>query len=825
MRTKHTWSALLIVAAALVPARAAEVRLVHHPRQTSPSHAGHPRLLVEDPEAHKGTAQAALPGKSVPGSVICSFYSYARPAGIYKVTWRIKVDDNTIDEPVFKASTGGGSITVKGTDFEKADAYEDFSYTAEKGEGGFFGVSSSWPGKGRVYVDRITVTSEELFTDEILVERAGGLALPDFWVMPPPAPVRLHIAKGLWWDFFGISEAAGEMGGAVATSSYHGQGQWGSRLRGYPRGWQHMMQHNVVVLANVDARALGPAGRLLLKQFVMNGGGLLVTGGPYAFGRGGYANTAIEDILPCSMPGKNRNKADGGLLMQPAAQAADTLPRDLAWSLRPRVYYIHDLEPKPDARVLVTAGDKPLVIASTIGKGRVVAIAATAEGDPPADELPFWEWGDMPRLTAALCRWLATAPREAQRHVIDEKSRQALDRLAVPSPGDEEGERQRVLAGLLAKCRDRAFARELVLAVSTFERNPDRRFVEGVASAVRPFVDQTFAAEAVSLLDSGSSGKASLGLRLLALTGSDKAEAQILRFLREGADALTDTAVMDLFADDAASGLSSTDIVAGERLKLSAVLALGDLGDAKHIPALRNTTTIFSRKRQQFTEVNDQPDLNENIYQQSLAARCRLGDATAVGPLLDALLKNADEIEQFQNALDVMLKNEDDKVLMHTIKVAHIRLPTLHSRQAFCLDMLSRFPYSVAGELARQLVKRDEPALTPFAFAALSPNEARRPNADVGRALLPLLSDGNIRELRLLAFRIAADTGDPELGREVTGTLSQMAASEDPASALFALRRLPRIPPAARRGIIDAASKHPDASVQRLARLSEPLLR
>lgn len=204
------FAAAVVLAVALTAADGVE--LTHHPRQTKPHFKGHPRFVVEDPDAHGGSAQAAIPGKSDPGGVICSFYSYARPAGRYRITWRVKVDDNTIDDVVFSASTGGGgrgfargSIKVKGTDFKQAGLYQEFSYTAEKNEAGFFGVSASWPGKGRVLIDRVRVVSEKLFTDRDLLERAGGMELPDEWILPHPSPPAHTHGQGavvgfLWFE-------------------------------------------------------------------------------------------------------------------------------------------------------------------------------------------------------------------------------------------------------------------------------------------------------------------------------------------------------------------------------------------------------------------------------------------------------------------------------------------------------------------------------------------------------------------------------------------------------------------------------------------------
>jgi uncharacterized membrane protein len=778
---------------------------------------------VEDADARQGTAQAALPGRSIPGGVICSFYSYARPAGRYRCTWRVKVDDNTIAEAVFQGSIGSGSVTAKGTDFAKAGVYQEFSCTAEKAEGGFFTVTAAWPGKGRVQVDAVTVVSEHLFTEKEVIERAGGLDLPDQWVLPPPSPPRIHLGNGLWWRFFGLSEGMSELGGAFVTCSWHSRGQGGSVLRGFPASWQGLMAENLVVLSNVDAAALGTRGRMLLEEYVRHGGALFVLGGPFAFGPGGYEHTALDRLLPCTMEGADRLKAQKGFAMRPTEQASGILPADLAWQMAPRVYYYHPVEPRPGALVLAEADGHPMLAVWQVGQGRVAALAATAEGDPPADELAFWDWGDMPRLVAAVCRWLVSAPRDERVPEIGQADRDRLDQILMPGPGNEGEARERLLTGLLARCRDKRFAREILIAVSTADQSPDRPLVDAVVGAVQSFVDGDFAKDADGLIRSGDVGKAALGLRILGLCRPPQAGPRIRRFLEEGLGALGGAGGGDLLDGPLDAG-PDRGIVGAERLRLAAVTALGDLGDPRMMDALRKAAGEFSGKRQAFAEINEQSDLNENIYQQSLASRCRLGDGTAVGPLLDAILKNAADIEQFQNALDVMLVNKDDKNLMQKRRLAGTQLPVLHRRQALCMEMLSRIPGSVAGDVARELIRRDEPDLPPYGYAALAPTDDRKYTAQTAAELLPLLRECPTAELRLLAFRIVSDAGDAELTRRAAWVLADLAGDRDAAVARFALRRAPQLAPGDRLRVIAAALRHPDPEVRRLGRLSLPLL-
>ncbi len=61
---------------------------------------------------------------------------------------------------------------------------------------------------------------------------------------------------------------------------------------------------DLLVVADVSAEAIGREAQERLKQAVMNGLGVLVTGGRRSFGPGGYANTPLADVLPVSFSQK-----------------------------------------------------------------------------------------------------------------------------------------------------------------------------------------------------------------------------------------------------------------------------------------------------------------------------------------------------------------------------------------------------------------------------------------------------------------------------------------------------------------------------------------
>lgn len=68
-------------------------------------------------------------------------------------------------------------------------------------------------------------------------------------------------------------------------------------LEGGPEALTSPLSFSAVVLRG-SAAPFSPAQQRLLAQYVTDGGGLLMTGGPTSFGLGGWYRTAVEDVLP-----------------------------------------------------------------------------------------------------------------------------------------------------------------------------------------------------------------------------------------------------------------------------------------------------------------------------------------------------------------------------------------------------------------------------------------------------------------------------------------------------------------------------------------------
>ncbi|GAB4214343.1 MAG: VWA domain-containing protein [Sandaracinaceae bacterium] len=76
--------------------------------------------------------------------------------------------------------------------------------------------------------------------------------------------------------------------------------------RGLPASVGELAAFDAVVLADVPADQVSASGEALLETYVRRGGTLLMSGGPRAFGPGGWRGTQLERILPVGLDGERR---------------------------------------------------------------------------------------------------------------------------------------------------------------------------------------------------------------------------------------------------------------------------------------------------------------------------------------------------------------------------------------------------------------------------------------------------------------------------------------------------------------------------------------
>jgi len=77
----------------------------------------------------------------------------------------------------------------------------------------------------------------------------------------------------------------------------------------FPADLSTLSAYQSIVLANVPARDLGPAGMNVIRAYVRDlGGGLVAIGGPNSFAPGGYFQTPLEEVLPVEMQLKDQER-------------------------------------------------------------------------------------------------------------------------------------------------------------------------------------------------------------------------------------------------------------------------------------------------------------------------------------------------------------------------------------------------------------------------------------------------------------------------------------------------------------------------------------
>lgn len=191
--------------------------------------------------------------------------------------------------------------------------------------------------------------------------------------------------------------------------------------RGLPSRQEHYEEFEVVMLGDIGREEFTGLQLEYLKDFVDGGGALLVLGGYHAFGAGGYADSALADVLPVTMGGERDGHVEEAFLpvLTGDGKAHPVFAGSEAFFDGPQARATLDgankvTGAKPGAQVLAahphqTAGGRPMPVVAvhSYGAGRVMALT----GDTT------WKWKfqveargmDSPyyRFWRQSVRWLA----------------------------------------------------------------------------------------------------------------------------------------------------------------------------------------------------------------------------------------------------------------------------------------------------------------------------------------------------------------------------------------------------------------------------------
>jgi uncharacterized membrane protein len=222
----------------------------------------------------------------------------------------------------------------------------------------------------------------------------------------------------------------------------YGDGPKSIKDGSYPTKIEDLFEFDGLILGSVDAPYLTPGQQQLIHEFVdRRGGGLLFLGGRDSLADGGYAQSAMNDLLPVTLPDRKGTFVRVGATVELTGAGRDSLITRLEedpeknvarWKKLPYIMNFQDPgQPKPGAVVLVdalpmTGGRLPLLITQNFGRGRT-AVFSTAGS---------WRWQMLQPVSdlshemfyRQLLRWLVG---QTPRRVITSTPKQVLSDEAL----------------------------------------------------------------------------------------------------------------------------------------------------------------------------------------------------------------------------------------------------------------------------------------------------------------------------------------------------------------------------------------------------------
>ncbi len=390
-------------------------------------------------------------------------------AGEYEIRFRLKVEDNTCKDPIFHVYGGERHFQIKGADFKAPNAYQEFTIPYPMAPGQWKATIRSDLRKlagPPAWVDRITIVRKRAFSESETLAAGGSERLSDPRLQPHDG-IRVWFVKGLYYQHYRILEALKAIDAKVdfawtprPPSGLDGVGLDGTskvltgeaaakkeladalkeaqslrpaesldllagaddlsdlqleskeviaarrKARERDERYAHALSYDLIVLCNVEADNLSLSQRALIQDAVKAGAGLLLIGGPFAFGRGEWDSSGIlSDLLPLTPAGPRDLRSLPAFAPLSSREGGILGPIPTAEPL-PRALWIHRGEPKPDSMIELAADGIPVLLVRQYGRGRIAMLAGTVLGEPPSGETAFWDWREWPGMMEKVLRWL-----------------------------------------------------------------------------------------------------------------------------------------------------------------------------------------------------------------------------------------------------------------------------------------------------------------------------------------------------------------------------------------------------------------------------------
>ncbi|MEO8680701.1 MAG: glutamine amidotransferase, partial [Vicinamibacterales bacterium] len=162
-------------------------------------------------------------------------------------------------------------------------------------------------------------------------------------------------------------------------------------VAGFPKTREELFAYRGLILGSIEAGAFSGDQLRMIAEFVdRRGGGLLMLGGPRAFAEGGYAGTAVADVLPVVLDRGNVQPKDtvSRVNVKPTRAGSATAVTQIApteaasvekWNTLPVVTVVNKIDTiKPGATILLSGTDearrdRPMLIFERYGRGKTFA--------------------------------------------------------------------------------------------------------------------------------------------------------------------------------------------------------------------------------------------------------------------------------------------------------------------------------------------------------------------------------------------------------------------------------------------------------------------
>ncbi|HEY3396631.1 MAG TPA: glutamine amidotransferase [Armatimonadota bacterium] len=375
---------------------------------------------VVDPTASGGVAVACDKGVHPGGQYVFATGYFDTPPGRYRATWRLRTDDVTATAPVITLDeTAPGDlpyelhvVTLKGTDFAQPNQWQDFVYEFDRLEQGRVQYRGFWPGAANVVLDKLTVEKIADFTEQELYDRVVKQYplpvppdLPALWKQSRDDKLQVLELTGVEWQELWQTDQAAPLVPAQMDSKAWTHNWSSTSVPGeyFPNDYATLFKYDVVLLTNGDGRRLTAPGRRMLRDFVQQGGGLVVLGGYQSYGKGRLKGSWLEEVLPVTVgdPWDLRAAESRPVSCPPGTPGLLAMPR--TWT--PEVLWLHEVTPKPGAQVVWTAGKRPVLVTGKAGAGWVAAVTASDLGQPADESLFFCKSEVWPLMLGRIIRW------------------------------------------------------------------------------------------------------------------------------------------------------------------------------------------------------------------------------------------------------------------------------------------------------------------------------------------------------------------------------------------------------------------------------------